>query len=105
MALTWLKINADSAQILLHVQPGARTSEIVGVHGDALKIRIAAAAIEGKANAAVCQFIANKLGICVTQVEVQRGSKSRRKIIKIAPLDKDITQKLEHLGSEHDEPA
>ena len=96
MALTWLKINADSAQLLLHVQPGARTSEIVGVHGDALKIRIAAAATEGKANAAVCQFIANKLGICATQVELHRGSKSRRKIIKIAPLDKDITQKIEH---------
>lgn len=75
------------------------------MHGDALKIRIAAAATEGKANAALRTFFAKKLGVSVRHVQVQSGEKSRRKILKIAPLDGEAIQKLEQMGSGHGESA
>jgi uncharacterized protein (TIGR00251 family) len=44
------------------VQPGAKRTEIAGLHGEALKIRLAAPPVEGKANAALRAFIAERLG-------------------------------------------
>lgn len=98
MLPTWLKISGGSAQILLHVQPGAKTTEIAGIHGNALKVRVAAAAIDGKANAALCAFIAKTLDTSVRNVQIQGGEKSRRKILKIAALDDETIQKLEQMG-------
>ncbi|WP_413437490.1 DUF167 domain-containing protein [Sulfuriferula sp. GW1] len=95
---SWLKINGGSAQILLHVQPGAKTTEIAGIHDNALKVRVAAAAIDGKANAALCAFIAKTLDISARNVRIQGGQKSRRKILKIAALDDETIQKLEQMG-------
>ncbi len=105
MALTWFKMSGGSAQLILHIQPGAKTTEIAGRHGDALKIRIAAAATEGKANAVLRTFIARTLGISVRYVQIQSGEKGRRKILKIAPLDGEAIQKLEQMGSGHGESA
>lgn len=98
-------MSGDSAQLLLHVQPGAKTTEIAGRYGDALKIRIAAVATDGKANAVLRTFIAGKLGVSVRHVQIQSGEKSRRKILKIAPLDGETIQKLEQMGSGHGESA
>jgi len=91
-------MSGDAAQLFLHIQPGAKTTEIAGRHGDALKIRIAAAAIEGQANTVLRTFIARTLGISVRHVQIQSGEKSRRKILKIAPLDDETIQKLEQMG-------
>ena len=68
------------------------------MHGGALKVRVAAAAIDGKANIALCAFIAQTLNIPVTSVQIANGEKSRRKILRIAPLDDATIQKLEQMG-------
>lgn len=98
MALTWFKMREGSARLLLHIQPGAKTTEIAGVHGDALKVRVAAAAIDGKANAALCAFIARTLGIAAKNVQIQSGEKGRRKILRLAALDDEAIKKLEQMG-------
>jgi uncharacterized protein (TIGR00251 family) len=69
--------------LVLHVQPGAKRTEVVGVHGDALKIRLAAAPVEGAANAVLMAFLAEVFGVPQRQVVLKRGNRSRRKVIEI----------------------
>lgn len=69
--------------LTLHIQPGAKRTEAVGLHGDALKIRLAARAVEGEANAALVKYLAGVFGVPIHQVVLKRGAKSRRKVIEI----------------------
>jgi uncharacterized protein (TIGR00251 family) len=69
--------------LILHVQPGAKRTEVVGLHGDALKIKLAAAPVEGAANAALVAFLAEVFGVRQRQVILKQGNKSRRKVIEI----------------------
>jgi uncharacterized protein len=68
----------------VHCQPGARKSEVVGVHGGALKIRVAAPAVEGKANVALVAFLADQFGVPQRAVTIVRGETARRKTVHIA---------------------
>lgn len=73
-----------SLLITLHVQPGARRTEVAGLHGDALKIRLAAPPVEGKANAKLVEFLAESFAVPARAVRVVRGEKSREKVVEIA---------------------
>ena len=74
--------------ISIHAQPGAQCTEVAGIHGDALKIRVAAPALEDRANDALIAFIAEKLGIARRDVALVSGAKSRAKRFEIrAPCD------------------
>lgn len=66
------------------MQPGAKRSEIAGVHGDALKIRLAAPAVDGKANAELVRFLAAAFGIPLRQVNLVRGETSRDKVVRVS---------------------
>ena len=73
-------------RLALRVQPGAKANEIVGwmadVHdGEVLKIRLRAPAVEGKANAALMEFLAEILGLRPRQITLERGGKSREKVV------------------------
>lgn len=65
------------------IQPKASRDEIVGRHGDAIKIKLTAPPVEGKANAALIAFLAKKLGIPKSAITILRGHASRRKTIAI----------------------
>jgi uncharacterized protein (TIGR00251 family) len=67
----------------IHAQPGAKRTEVAGLHGDALKIRVAAPALEDRANAALIEFIAEKLGVAKRDVSLLSGAKSREKRFEI----------------------
>lgn len=78
----WLAAGANGgSEITLHVQPGASKSELAGLHGDALKLRVSARAVEGAANAAVLEFVAEWLDVARRDVKLLRGDKSRRKTV------------------------
>lgn len=80
----WLAPASDGGtRLCIHVQPGAARSELAGTHGDALKIRIAAAAVEGAANAALIEFLAGLLKRPRREVTIVQGERSRRKIIHV----------------------
>ncbi|MBI3042159.1 MAG: YggU family protein [Betaproteobacteria bacterium] len=68
----------------LHVQPNARKSGIVGLHGDALKVKIAAPAADNRANAALIEFLSEALGVSKSAVVLRHGATSRRKVVEIA---------------------
>jgi uncharacterized protein (TIGR00251 family) len=81
----WLKPIAEGGvELSIHIQPGAAKSEISGLHGDALKIRIQARPVEGAANAALTDFLAACLQIPRKSVRIIRGEKSRHKTIWLA---------------------
>lgn len=81
----WLKRSADGSLLLtLHIQPGARKTEIAGEHGDALKIRLASPPVDGKANAALLSYIAERLGVAKSAVTLKSGQASRRKVVEVA---------------------
>jgi uncharacterized protein (TIGR00251 family) len=83
--LPWHRRAADGSLVLsIHAQPGARRTEIAGLHGDALKIRVAAPALEDRANEALIAFIAEKLGIAKRDVMLASGAKSREKRFAIS---------------------
>ena len=69
--------------ISIHVQPGARRTEVAGIHGDALKVRVAAPALEDRANEALIAFIAERLGVAKRDVALVSGARSREKRFEI----------------------
>lgn len=79
----WYRHNGDVIILTLHVQPGAKRSEIAGLHGDALKIRLAAPPIEGRANDALLKFLAGLFDVPLRQVELKQGGQSRHKVIMV----------------------
>jgi uncharacterized protein (TIGR00251 family) len=70
----------------LHVQPGAARSEFAGRHGERLKVRLAARAIDGKANQALVEFLAEHYKVPKRNVRIESGLKSRRKRVVIEGL-------------------
>ena len=66
--------------------PNAPRDEIAGWLGDALKVKVHAPALEGRANDALLEFLADKLGVHRRDVTLVRGDKSRHKVIRITGL-------------------
>ena len=67
----------------LHVQPGASRTEFAGRYGERIKLRLAAPAHEGKANAALIAFLAEYYGVPRRNVRITAGLKSRQKRVII----------------------
>ena len=82
---TWLRYDAASRQLTLtlHVQPGAKQSEITGLHGGALKIKVAAPAVDNKANTALIEFLSATLDVSKSAITIRHGATSRRKVVEI----------------------
>ena len=79
----WLHAAGDDVILRLHIQPGAKKTEVAGRHGDALKIRLAAPPVEGKANEVLIHFLAAKLGCGRAAVEILQGERARSKRVRI----------------------
>jgi len=80
----WCRRTAGGWTLAVHVQPGARRSEVAGLHGDRLKVRIAAPALDGRANDALVAFIAGALGLPKARVAVVKGERSREKLLGVS---------------------
>jgi len=94
---TWLKCNSSGISLTLHIQPGAKKTEVVGEHGEALKIRLAAPPVDGKANTALLTWLAQRFSVAKRDVTLLSGEKSRHKIVAIAKVLDEATV-LERLG-------
>ena len=83
---TWLQRSAKNPallQLTVHVQPGAKTTSCAGIHGDALKIRLQAPPVDGKANQALIAWLSKTLGCPQSAIELIRGQTNRRKTLSI----------------------
>lgn len=90
----WLRVGDGKITLTLHIQPGAKKTEVAGLYGDALKIRLAAPPVDGKANAALIAFVADRLALPKSAVTLKSGQTSRRKVLEVSAAPADAAQRL-----------
>ncbi|HEX9403708.1 MAG TPA: DUF167 domain-containing protein [Steroidobacteraceae bacterium] len=78
-----------SVRVEVYIQPRAAKSELAGMHGDSIKIRIAAPPVDNAANQALIEFMAERLGIAKRRVRVVSGATSRKKVLEIDDVSAD----------------
>jgi len=81
----------------LTVVPGAARTGVVGLHGDRLKVRVAAAPEKGAANRKLLEFLAARLGLPKNAVRLRGGAQSREKVVEVLDLSPDLAPRLEGL--------
>ncbi|MBL8994159.1 MAG: YggU family protein [Spirochaetia bacterium] len=82
-----LRQTPEGIELALHVLPNAPKSQIVGNHGERLKIKIKAPPVEGKANEEIVHFFSNLLCLPKNQIGFRRGEKSKSKMLLIQGLE------------------
>lgn len=93
---TWYRVGTDGLITLtLHIQPGARQTACAGRHGEALKIRLAAPPVDGKANAALIDFLASALDCPKSAITIRSGQASRHKVLTLSGLPPDRIARLD----------
>jgi uncharacterized protein (TIGR00251 family) len=86
-------MNEEAIFLKIHLLPRASRDEICGLQGDAIKVKVTAPPIEGKANMALQRFIAKKLHLASSQVEIMAGKRSREKILRISGVTQEDVEK------------
>lgn len=82
--MSWYEWRDQTLIINLHIQPRASRDELVGPHGDRLKVRITAPPVDGKANEHLIRFLAKTFGVPKSNVTLISGETGRDKRIGIA---------------------
>lgn len=99
MSAPWLRQTGEGCVVLsLHVQPNARCTEFAGLHGEAMKLRLAAPPVDGKANLALCGFIAEFCEVPRRAVSLLSGESSRAKRVQVEGVDDETLRRLRRLG-------
>ncbi|MEN6587688.1 MAG: DUF167 family protein [Sulfuricella sp.] len=91
---TWHRRDGESIILTLHVQPGAKRTEVAGVHDGALKIKIGAAPVEGQANARLVEFLKKAFDVPASRVIIRQGTSGRRKVVEIQGSSRDAEELL-----------
>ena len=81
---SWARDVAGGAELDLLVQPRASRTRAVGEHDGRLKLQLAAPPVDGEANAALIEFLADALGVRKGDVALVRGDTGRRKTVRVA---------------------
>ena len=84
----------DSCTFRVHVLPRGRRDEVVGLYGDALKVRLIAPPVKGRANRALREFLAGRLSVPTSAVEVVSGHTSRHKRVRVKGVSSDAVRAL-----------
>jgi uncharacterized protein len=85
---------ASGVVIRVHVQPKSRREQILGMHGDRIKLAVTEPPNKGKANEAVVRLIAAELNLAASRVELLRGSTSRQKDLLVQELPVEDVRRL-----------
>jgi uncharacterized protein len=80
---------ADSCRLRIKAVPNARSDEVMGWSGEDLRVKVRAPALDGRANDALCSFLADRLGLPHRAVRLVHGEKSRQKLVAIDGLGID----------------
>ena len=94
--MSWATPIVGGVRLQLHVQPRARRNEAAGIHGEALKIRLAAPPVDGAANEALARWLALTLNVPAASIPLVRGTTSRRKVMEVAGVS--VAQAEQLLG-------
>ena len=98
---SWWKYDPSHQKITLtvHVQPNARQTAVAGRHGDALKLRVAAPAVDDKANQALIDFLHQWFKLPISHISIRHGSRGRHKVVELAGCDANTMEHLARLES------
>lgn len=97
----WRPDGEQAVVLHVHVQPGAGRSAVVGRHGSALKVRVAAAPEGGRANEATAVLLGGAFGLKAGQVELVNGQSSRSKQFRLDGVDpEELVRRLEQVVAE-----
>src|SRR5207244_7280418 len=86
--------DGDDLELQIRAQPGARATEVHGLHADAIKIRLQARPVEGAANEALLDFLAAALQVPRRRCVLVSGQTSRQKRVRIESPDRPHAEKL-----------
>ena len=92
--MSWITESKDRVILNIHATPRASKSQVQGLHGDALKVRLQAPPVDGKANEALLEFLAKTLGIPQRQISLVSGQTNRQKRIAIHGLTAGIIERI-----------
>lgn len=82
-----------SPRLAVHVQPRAARTEVVGMHGDAVKLRLAAPPVDGAANEELIRYLAERIGVPRRAVRVVAGASARRKVVEVDGVSTDAARR------------
>jgi uncharacterized protein (TIGR00251 family) len=91
------------AEARIRLQPRARRDEVVGERAGAIVVRVTAPPVDGRANAALCAFVARAANVAPSRVTVVRGQTSRDKLVRVEGITHDVLQ-VALLGPRADRP-
>ena len=89
----WLAEREQHLILSLHIQPGAKKTELAGEHGDAWKIRLAAPPVDGRANECLLHFLAERLGVGKRQLALISGVAARAKRVRVDGMDAESVRR------------
>jgi uncharacterized protein (TIGR00251 family) len=89
-----LSESGDGTVLAVHVQPGAGRTEVVGRHGDALKVRVAAPPTGGRANDAVVELVAKEFAVKKDDVRITSGASNRQKRVLLGGVDLKAAERV-----------
>jgi len=90
----------DGAILTVHIQPRASTTECVGIHGDTIKIRVAAPPVDGAANDELTRFLARQLSVPTSSVRIHSGASSRHKRVIVKGVAAELVLARLNLGNQ-----
>lgn len=93
----------DAVLLHIRVQPRASTTEVVGEHDGALKVRVTASPVDGAANAELVRYIAKSLGVARSHVRILTGLAGRTKVIEVDGVEASAVRRA-LLGSASGRP-
>jgi uncharacterized protein (TIGR00251 family) len=94
----WLRRHAQGWLLALHVQPGAKRTEVAGPYAERLKLRLQAPPVDGKANAALLAFLADRIGTARSAVQLLRGETARDKDVLLRVPERTAQEITDALG-------
>lgn len=85
MSSSWYALKDDGRKLVLnlHIQPNASRTEVAGLHGDALKIKVAAPPADHQANDKLLEFLRKSFKVGKHQVVLRHGEHARQKVVEI----------------------
>jgi len=80
---SFMSVRGEDIELRLKAVPGAKRDEIAGALGDRLKVRVAQPPEGGRANEAICELLASRLGLSVRDIEIVQGATNPQKTVRV----------------------
>jgi uncharacterized protein (TIGR00251 family) len=84
----------EGVLLTVHIQAKASRTEFIGLHGEALKIRVAAPPLDGAANEALCLYLASRFGLAKQSVNLRSGASSRHKRVLLRGVSAERVRQI-----------